>query len=193
MAVAAQIGGAVAIRANTPVDIRAIRNVVNLPLIGLYKAGTADVYVTPTVQHALAIVEAGADVVAIDATLRPRPNGDTFREQVEAVHAHGRLVLADVSTLEEGIRAAEQGADFVATTLAGYTPYSRQLAEPDFMLLRELVEALQLPVIAEGRIQTPQQARVALDFGAVAVVVGSAITRPQLITAAFVRAIQKEP
>jgi N-acylglucosamine-6-phosphate 2-epimerase len=189
MAVAAQMGGAVAIRANTPVDIRAIIAAVNLPLIGLYKAGTADVFITPTIQHAQEVIEAGADVVAIDGTQRPRPNGDTFREQVAVVHAQGRLVLADVSTLEEGISAAEQGADFVAPTLSGYTPYSRQLAEPDFVLLRELVETVQVPVIAEGRIHTPQQARQALDYGALAVVVGSAITRPQLITATFVKAI----
>jgi N-acylglucosamine-6-phosphate 2-epimerase len=189
MAVAAQMGGAVAIRANTPVDIRAIRAAVDLPIIGLYKSGTADVYITPTIQHALEIVEAGADVVAIDGTQRPRPNGDSFREQVAGVHAQGRLVLADVSTLAEGISAAEQGADFIAPTLSGYTTYSRQLAEPDFVLLRELVETVQVPVIAEGRIHTPQQARQALDYGALAVVVGSAITRPQLITATFVKAI----
>lgn len=189
MAQAAHQGGAVAIRANSPADVEAIKAAVALPLIGLYKHGDEGVYITPTIAHALEIVAAGADVVAIDATDRPRPNGDTLRSQIQAVHDHGALVLADVSTLAEGKLAAAAGADLVAPTLSGYTPHSPKLPGPDFALIQALAQELTLPVIAEGRIHTPQDAVLALQYGAIAVVVGSAITRPQLITQGFAQAI----
>ncbi len=191
MALAAQMGGAAAIRANGPDDVRAICQRVALPVIGLYKDGSEGVYITPTVGHALAIVEAGADVVALDATLRQRPNGDTLAQQIAAVHAQGRLVLADVSTLEEALHAQQQGADLAAPTLSGYTDYSPKLEGPDYALLQAMVQTLQIPIIAEGRIRTPQEAQLALEYGAVAVVVGSAITRPQLITQGFVQALRQ--
>ncbi len=190
MALAAALGGASAIRANGPDDIRAIKTTVNIPVIGLYKDGDSDVYITPTVRHALDIVEAGADVVAIDATQRPRPNGDTLAQQIEAVHARGALVLADVSTLVEAQAAVAAGADFVAPTLSGYTPYSPKLEGPDYALIQAMAQTLPVPTIGEGRIRTPYEARLALDYGAVAVVVGSAITRPMLITEQFVKAIR---
>jgi N-acylglucosamine-6-phosphate 2-epimerase len=190
MALAAQMGGAAAIRANGPDDVRAIRASIRLPIIGLYKDGTEGVYITPTVAHALIVVQAGADVVALDATLRQRPNGDTLAEQIAAVHAHGRLVLADVSTLEEALYAQAQGADLAAPTLSGYTEYSPKLTGPDYALLQAMVQTLRIPVIAEGRIRTPHEARLALEYGALAVVVGSAITRPQLITEGFVQALR---
>ena len=190
MALAAQMGGAAAIRANGPDDVRAIRSSVRLPVIGLYKDGTEGVYITPTVAHALAIVQAGADIVALDATLRQRPNGDTLAEQIAAVHARGRLVLADVSTLEEALYAQAQGADLAASTLSGYTEYSPKLEGPDYALLQAMVQTLHIPVIAEGRIRTPHEARLALEYGALAVVVGSAITRPQLITQGFVQVLR---
>lgn len=190
MAVAAQMGGASAIRANSPVDIRAIKEAVEIPVIGLFKDGDEDVFITPTIEHVLKVIEAGADVVALDATHRPRPNGDTLIDQIAAIHAGGKLALADVSTLEEALSAERAGADFAAPTLSGYTAYSPRIDGPDYALLRAMTQTLHIPVIAEGRIRTPQEARVALDLGALAVVVGSAITRPQLITQGFVNALK---
>lgn len=191
MALAAVQGGAAAIRANSPQDIRAIKAAVSLPVIGLYKDGDGEVYITPTVRHAAEIAEAGADVVALDATNRPRPNGDTLAAQIEAVHARGKLVLADISTLDEALRAQAAGADLAAPTLSGYTPYSPQLDGPDYALIQAMATTLTIPVIAEGRIRTPEEARLALAYGAAAVVVGSAITRPQWITTQFVQGLQR--
>jgi putative N-acetylmannosamine-6-phosphate epimerase len=186
MALAAWKGGAVGIRANGPDDIRAIRAAVPLPIIGILKDGDSGVYITPTFKHAQLVVEAGADVVALDATGRPRPDGSLLAELIERIHSEcGKPVMADVSTLEEALAAEQAGADFVAPTLSGYTPYSRQLAGPDFELLRAMANALKTPILAEGRITTPEDARMALVCGALAVVVGSAITRPQEITARF--------
>lgn len=192
MAVAAEMGGAKAIRANTPVDIQAIRQAVTLPIIGLYKEELPgfDVYITPTLDHAVAIAEAGADVIAIDATDRPRPAGD-LADFVAAIHrATDCLVMADISTLAEGVAAEAAGADFVGTTMSGYTPYSPQQAEPDLVLVGQLAKAVSIPILAEGRYHQPEQIRQALQNGAIAAVVGGAITRPQEITARFVRGIQ---
>jgi N-acylglucosamine-6-phosphate 2-epimerase len=186
MAVAAKEGGAVAIRANSPEDIYAIKQAVDLPVIGLVKDGETGVYITPTFRHARAVAEAGADIIALDATSRPRPDGRTLAELIADIHNQlKKPVLADVSTLEEGIAAEKLGADLVAPTLSGYTDYSPKLDGPDFTLIRALVETLNVPVIAEGRIRTPEEACAALDTGVLAVVVGSAITRPQWITAQF--------
>lgn len=191
MALAAWKGGAVGIRANGADDIRAIRETVPLPIIGIIKDGDSGVYITPTFRHAQAVVEAGADVVALDATGRPRPDGSLVTELIERIHAEcGKPVMADISTLEEALAAEQAGADFVAPTMAGYTPYSRQLSGPDFELLRTMASALKTPVLAEGRIATPEDARMALVCGAMAVVVGSAITRPQEITAHFAKQLR---
>ena len=192
MALAAKIGGAVAIRANGPDDIHAIKAETGLPLIGLYKDGDEGVYITPTTRHVRQISDAGADVIAFDATPRPRADGETTADLIQAIHEGGRLALADVSTLDEGLRAQDEGADFVAPTLSGYTAYSPQQDAPDFTLLRALIDALQVPIIAEGRIHTPAQARQALDYGALTVVVGSAITRPRTITASFIQGITQK-
>jgi N-acylglucosamine-6-phosphate 2-epimerase len=190
MARAAVAGGAVGIRADGPADIRAVGQAVDVPVIGLWKQGAQGVYITPTVDHARAVAEAGAQIVAIDATGRPRPDRSTVPEVVAGLRrAHRCLVMADVSTLEEGTAAVAAGADLVATTLAGYTPYSRQGPGPDLELVAALAARVDVPVVAEGRIATPEQARAALDAGAWAVVVGGAITRPQLITARFVAAL----
>lgn len=192
MALAAKVGGAAAIRANSPEDVRAIRALVDLPLIGLFKDGDSSVYITPTVDHALQVADAGADIVALDATARPRPNGDTLEAQIAAVHSRGKLVLADVSTLDEALAAQALGADLAAPTLSGYTDYSPQLEGPDYALIQMMVRHLSIPVIAEGRVRTPQEARLALEYGAAAVVVGSAITRPQVITEQFVKGLAKD-
>lgn len=196
MARAVVTAGAVAIRANSPADIAAIRLAVEVPIIGLFKVDLPgfDVRITPTLEHAVQVAGAGADLIAIDATLRPHPGGslDELIEQIR--HRTGLPVLADISTLDEGLAAAAWGAQFVATTLSGYAADSPAQPGPDFALLEQLVAALRpqnIPVIAEGRIETPEQATQALALGAHAVVVGSAITRPQWITARFVDALKK--
>jgi N-acylglucosamine-6-phosphate 2-epimerase len=190
MALAAWQGGACAIRANGPDDIRAIRAAVPLPIIGLWKDGADGVYITPTLRHARAVIEAGADIVALDATARPRPNGESLESLIGAIRDLGVPVLADVSTLVEGLMAEASGADFVSTTLSGYTDYSPQLDGPDLDLVRVLAARLTIPLLAEGRIRTPEEARAALDAGAWAVIVGAAITRPQWITSQFVARIE---
>lgn len=191
LAVAAEAGGAVGIRANSPADIAAIRAVTSLPLIGLSKVDVAgfDVYITPTVADALAVSDAGADVIALDATDRPHPEGTAAQAITWAREATGKPILADVSTYDEALAAQDAGAAFVSTTMSGYTPYSLQQEDPDLDLVRRLAPILTVPLIAEGRIATPEQARAALDAGAWAVIVGGAITRPQQITARFVRAV----
>nr|WSW66046.1 N-acetylmannosamine-6-phosphate 2-epimerase [Streptomyces sp. NBC_00995] len=191
MALSAVAGGACAIRANDPEVVAAITAVVDLPVIGLWKDGDVGVFITPTVRHALAVAEAGAAVVAADATDRPRPDGSTFAELVEAVHAAGALVMADVSTLAEGIAAAELGADFVSTTLSGYVPGTPKPAGPDLGLVAALSAATDVPVVAEGRISTPAEAAEALARGAHSVVVGTAITAPTALTARFVAGITR--
>lgn len=189
MAVAAIEGGAVGIRANGPADIKAIRERLDVPIIGLYKKTfeDSDIYITPTLQEVAEVVEAGADIIAFDATNRIRPRGQNLQEFVEQIKRlyPDRLLMADVSTLEEGIAAAEYGIDIISTTLAGYTPYSKQMDGFNFELLQALVEKIDRPIIAEGRIQSPEEAVQCLRLGAFSVVVGSAITRPQEITKAF--------
>ncbi|MEB3328171.1 MAG: putative N-acetylmannosamine-6-phosphate 2-epimerase [Candidatus Sericytochromatia bacterium] len=184
MALAAVEGGAVGIRCESPADIAAIRAVVQVPLIGLWKRGEGGVYITPTFADAAAVVAAGADVVALDATARARPEplpGLVARVTTEL----GVPVLADVSTLEEALAAEAAGAWAVAPTLAGYTGAGPVPPGPAWTLLQALVARCRCPVLMEGRIWTPEEASRALDLGAWAVVVGSAITRPQLITRRF--------
>ncbi|MFF0964664.1 N-acetylmannosamine-6-phosphate 2-epimerase [Streptomyces sp. NPDC003703] len=186
LARAAAAGGAAGIRVNEPEVVAAVRAAVDLPVIGLWKEGDTGVYITPTVRHALAVAEAGAHVVAADATGRPRPDGGSFADLVAAVHAAGALVMADVATLEEGVRAAGQGADFVSTTLSGYVPGSPRRSGPDLDLVAALAAATAAPVVAEGRIGTPEEAAAALEKGAHSVVVGTAITAPTALTRRFV-------
>jgi N-acylglucosamine-6-phosphate 2-epimerase len=192
MALAAKLGGARAIRANTPVDIAAIRTAVELPIIGLYKDDIPGypVYITPTLDHARQVAEAGADIIAIDATARPRPEPGSLADFIATIHDQtGCPVLADISTLAEGLAAAAAGADLISTTMSGYTAYSPQEAEPDLTLVQELAAAVEIPVLAEGRYRLPEQVHQAVAAGALAVVVGGAITRPQEITRWFVAAL----
>lgn len=180
--------GAVGIRAEGIPNLAAIRGAIDVPLIGLWKEGAEGPYITPTLEHARAVARAGADIVALDATGRPRPDGRPLVDVVTALHEEaGVLVLADISTREEGAEAEAAGADALATTLAGYTPYTLATRGPDLDLVRQLTSRVALPVIAEGRIRTPAQAREALTNGAWAVVVGHAITNPGAIAADFLR------
>jgi N-acylglucosamine-6-phosphate 2-epimerase len=194
MAKAAQVGGAKGIRANGPDDIAAIRQAVDLPVIGIFKQfhPQAEVYITPTFDSAQAVVKAGADIVALDATPRLRPDHVEVSAMINRIKAElGVPVLADISTLEEGIAAAEMGADLIATTLVGHTPYTAHQREFDTEIIRTLAQSIKVPVIAEGGLWSPDEALRALEAGALAVVVGSAITRPQLITKRFVKKLQK--
>jgi len=193
MARAAKEGGAVAIRANSPPDIAAIRAVTKLPIIGLYKlySHTSEVYITPTRASASAIARAGCDIVAIDATPRPRDGGETLARLIPFIQAElDKSVLADCACLDDALAAVDLGVDFVGTTMAGYTTHGRALTEgPDLDFVRELVARVHTPVIAEGRFYTPEQAAQALALGAHAVCVGGAITRPQDTTRRFIKAM----
>lgn len=193
MARASQQGGAIGLRLNGPEEIRAIKRRVPLPVIGLYKQGTSGVYITPSVEAARQVMLAGADVVAVDATDRPRPDGSTAAEQIARMKSElgGIVILADVATVPEALAAVAAGADAVATTLAGYTDAAPATEGPDFALLQALIANVSVPVLLEGRVWWPEEARHALALGAWAVVVGSAITRPQLITERFAKAIGK--
>jgi N-acylglucosamine-6-phosphate 2-epimerase len=190
---AAVDGGAAAIRCGGvggTADVHAIRAAVGVPVIGLIKDGSDGVYITPTVEAALAVVSAGADVVAADATRRPRPDGHSFAATVAAVHDAGRLVMADVATLDEGLLAADDGADLIATTLSGSTGRRPAGAGPDLELVAALRERVPgTAIVAEGRFRSPAQATAALRMGATAVVVGTAITDPAWIARTFARAM----
>lgn len=193
MASAAEAGGAVGIRANGEEDVAAIRSSVRLPIIGINKVVHEgfEVFITPTMESARQVAEAGADIIALDATLRPRPGGMTVDRMIKLCKEElGLSIMADISTLEEGMAAAEAGVDIVATTLSGYTPYSRQQEQPDFLLIKELATHTQTPIIAEGRISSPEDARRALDEGAHAVVVGTAITAIDWVTQRYVAALR---
>ncbi|MFY9262674.1 MAG: N-acetylmannosamine-6-phosphate 2-epimerase [Actinomycetaceae bacterium] len=186
MALAAERGGAAAIRCQGLADISAIKGQVQIPVIGLWKEGDEGVYITPTLRHARACAMAGADVVAIDATGRPRPDGLTYGETVARLHEENILVMADCGSFEDAQRAVDAGTDIISTTLAGYTPDREKTVGPDFELLAQMIEAFpDVPVICEGRVHTPELARQVMDAGAFAVVVGTAITHPTSITTWF--------
>ena len=189
MALAAKEGGAAAIRAQGVGDILEIRRVTGLPVIGLIKRRQEDspVYITPTAREVTELLATPCEMVALDAT-RWRRSGEAA-ELMARIHGAGRLALADVATYEEGLEAVKAGADAVSTALAGYTKDSSLTPGPDLALVERLVAALPVPVLAEGRIASPEDLRRAMAAGAWAAVVGSAITRPQLITAEFARAL----
>lgn len=193
MALAAKQGGAVAIRSNSKEDIIAIKKEVDLPIIGLVKKNyhDSDVFITPTKKEVLSLIDSGCDMIALDATQRKRPNGESLQELIAFIHQHQRLAMADISTLEEALFAEKLGFDCVSTTLSGYTPYSPQQETPDFSLIERCVQTLKIPVIAEGRISEVAQLEKVLDLKPHAVVIGSAITRPQMITQKFVNVFKK--
>lgn len=193
MAVAAAEGGAIAIRANGAADVRAIKQAVALPVIGIVKRNypDSDVYITPTLRETEELLEAGADIIAFDGTRQTRPGNCTLEQIIDLLTASPAASMADISTLEEALYAESLGVSCVSTTLSGYTPYSRQQEGPNLELLEQAAQRLKIPVIAEGRISQPGQVEAALNLGAYAVVVGSAITRPQLITRPFAAAARK--
>ncbi len=192
-AAAAVAGGAAAIRANGPADIRAIRGVTRVPLIGIQKVRHHDglPLITPSFESAKALVEAGADMVALDCTVRGKGSGAL--ERIREIRERLKVpVLADIAEIAEAIAAAEAGADFVLSTLRGYTEETKYVQDFDPNFIRDLVSATSVPVIAEGRISSPDQARQAVAAGALAVVVGTAITRPSDIARTLAAAIESE-
>jgi N-acylglucosamine-6-phosphate 2-epimerase len=189
LAVCAERGGAAGIRADGAEDVRSIREKVSLPIVGIYKVPRGGrFFITPTLEHAREVVAAGADVVAVEATLENRPDQGELENLVRRIREDlGVPVMADISTFEEGIRAWKSGAELVATTLSGYTRDSPEREVPDFDLVKKLAEA-SVPVVAEGHVRTPEQVRELFDRGAHSVVVGTAITDPVAITSWFVKA-----
>lgn len=195
MALAAKEGGACGIRANTKEDIREIQSQVELPIIGIVKRDYEDskVYITPTMKEVDELMEVGPEIIAVDATSSVRPGGlkiDDFFYQIREKYPD-QLLMADCSTVEEALHADALGFDFIGTTLVGYTEQSKgmRIEENDFEILRNILAAAEHSVIAEGNINTPQKAKRVIELGAFSVVVGSIITRPQLITRAFAEAL----
>ncbi|MER6948212.1 N-acetylmannosamine-6-phosphate 2-epimerase [Nonomuraea sp. NPDC000554] len=194
MARAAELGGARGIRAEGAADIAAIKARCALPVIGIRKIHRegCPVFITPTFDDAVALAGAGADLIAADGTERPRPGGETLPELIRRVHDElGVPVMADVDSLESGLFAADSGADLIATTLSGYTGSDHHPDEPDLELVRALSETQPVPVVAEGRIWSPDHVAGAFAAGAFAVVVGTAITNPVDITRRFVAAVPR--
>ncbi|WP_239256793.1 N-acetylmannosamine-6-phosphate 2-epimerase [Listeria ilorinensis] len=192
MAVAAEMGGAAGIRANSVADIMAIKQVTSLPLIGIIKRDYPDseIYITATTKEVDELLGTEAEIIALDATDRKRPHQEKTVELVERIHKAGRLAMADISTFAEAKQAEMDGFDMVSTTLSGYTASSGEHHAPDFALVEQIKAELQLPVILEGHVSEPGHVTQALQAGAYAVVVGSIITRPQLITQRYVEALQ---
>lgn len=197
MALAAKVGGAKGIRANGVQDIHEIKKEVNLPIIGIIKKdyeGT-DIYITPTMSEVDSLIEEGVDIIAMDATSQLRLNNrtiDDFFREVKSKYLH-QLFMADCSTVEEAIHADELGFDFIGTTLVGYTPQSKidKIEANDFEIIRKIIASVKHHVIGEGNIDTPLKVKRALELGCYSVVVGSIITRPQVITKRFVDQISK--
>jgi N-acylglucosamine-6-phosphate 2-epimerase len=194
MARAAQENGAAAVRVEGVEDLRAVRSRVELPIIGLIKRVYADFepYITPTLPDVRDVIETEAEIVAFDGTLRLHPNGATVEGLVEAVHGAGRLAMADCGTFEDAVAAAAAGADILATTLCGYTGQTLGEPLPALSLVRQM-RTLGAFVVCEGGIRNPSQVREAIDVGADAVVVGTAITNVDWLVREFAGAADRMP
>ena len=196
MALAAKEGGAYGIRANTKEDIAEIQNNVDLPIIGIVKRDYNDsnVYITPTMKEIDELMEVNPEIIAIDATISLRPNNitlDEFYHQIREKYPNQKL-MADCSTVEEALHADQLGFDFIGTTLVGYTEQSKndKIDANDFEIIRTILEQVSHPVIAEGNNNTPEKAKRVIQLGCFSVVVGSIITKPQLITKSFTKALE---
>ncbi len=198
MALAAKEGGAKGIRANTKEDIKEIQSQVDLPIIGIVKRDYDDskIYITPTMKEIDELMEVKPeDIIAMDATISTRPGNktlDKFFHEVKEKYPD-QLFMADCSTVEEALHADELGFDFIGTTMVGYTEQSKgdKIEANDFEILRKILASAKHKVIAEGNINTPEKARRVIELGAYSVVVGSIITRPQLITKSFVEEMER--
>jgi N-acylglucosamine-6-phosphate 2-epimerase len=192
LAQSAAMGGAAGFRVDRPESVAAVRAVSDRPIVGINKLRNYDfdVFITPTYASAAAVIEAGADIVGLDGTGRPRPETEELDEIIRKLHdEYGVPVMADIATADEAVAAAEQGADLVATTLAGYTDYSPPRNGPALDIVQGIVSRISTPVVVEGRIWTVEDVRACFEAGAFAVVIGSAITVPQFITQRFVKAV----
>lgn len=193
MALAAKMGGALGIRANGIEDIREIKKNVDLPIIGIIKRvyGDNPVFITPTIKEFEELTLLGVDIIALDMTFRERPDKKTIKQLMKEVKIKfpNQKIMADISNLEEAVEAEKLGVDYVGTTLVGYTSYTKNLVPLEE--LKKILNTVKIPVIAEGNIDTPEKVKEALKMGAYSVVVGSMITRPQLITKRFVDAIKE--
>lgn len=193
---AAEEGGAAGIRATGVDNITAIKKRVNLPIIGINKIfdDNYDVYITPTYQSAKDILDTGIEIIALDATPRKRPNNETFDEIVKKIRENypDVLIMAEISTFEEAQAVMSKDVDIISTTLSGYTKESQDVKTVNIDLVKKITEACDIPVIAEGKIQTPEDMVAVLNAGAHCAVVGTAITRPEIITSRFVAQLPKE-
>jgi N-acylglucosamine-6-phosphate 2-epimerase len=193
MAQAAVNNGAVGVRIDTPSHISAVRKQVKTQIIGIWKQPITgyDVYITPQFHHAEAIAKAGADIIAIDATTRNRPGGETVPNIIARIHDElGKPVIGDVDTIEAAIAAYSAGVDIVGTTLFGATATTKHLSPPGWELLTQIVQQIDIPAICEGGISSPEMARQSLDLGAYAVVVGSAITGIDYLVRAYTKELR---
>ncbi len=192
MALAATQGGASGIRAQSMADILEIKKNTDLPVIGIVKRNydNCDVYITPTKKEVDELLAVGVEMIALDATNRKRPNDEKLEDLVAYIKSKGVETMADCSTLEECIEAERIGFDCVSTTLCGYTPYSVKVDGPNIGLIKEVLAAVKVPLIAEGKINTPEDLKAVLDAGAYCAVVGGAITRPQQIAQRFAEVIK---
>lgn len=193
MAYAAMEGGASGIRAQSVSQINEIMKTVDLPVIGIIKRNyeDSDIFITATMKEVEELLTTKCQIIALDATSRKRPNDEKCEDLVKRIHEAERLAMADCSTYEECEAAAKMGFDIVSTTLCGYTPYSKDVDGPNFELLKKCVDNLDCYVIAEGKINTPEDLKKVYEYcGVFSAVVGSAITRPQLITKRFVKALE---
>jgi len=195
MAIAAVQGGAQGIRANSARDIQEIKKQVAVPIIGIVKRDyeDSDVFITATMKEIEELVEVGVDVIALDATMRSRPGNMSLQEFVHAIQTiyPNQLLMADCATLEDCIEAERLGFNYISTTLYGYTEETNGsfLYHDDFKFLKDVLDHVSRPVIAEGNILTPEMAKRCMELGTQAVVVGGAITRPHQITARFEAAL----
>lgn len=194
MAIAAKEGGAVAIRANSISDIKAIKEVVDLPIIGLIKKDyeNSKRYITPTMKEIDALIEAKVDIIAMDATNRTQIDNVSLEDKVKYIKKHNILTMADISNLEEGIDAEKYGFDLISTTLSGYTEYSKQQEGPDFELVEDLINNITTPVIAEGRISDVIDLARMAEVSPFAIFMGGAITRPQQITKNYINVMKNK-
>ena len=184
-------GGAKGLRLAGARDVKNAKKLFDIPVIGLTKPDKLPdnwkeiVYITPTLKEVNELIEANADIIATDATLRERPK-ESLKEILKYIKAHNKLAMADISTFEEGVKARELGFDIISTTLSGYTQNSDCASvEPDFKLLSNLAKEVDCPIFLEGRVWEPSEVKKAFDLGAYSVVIGSAVTRPQLIVKRF--------
>lgn len=195
MAISALQGGAVAIRANGVDDINSIRESIggNIPIIGLFKQNYDDsnVYITPTLVEIKSLLKLNIDIIAIDATLRGRPNGETLSEHVKYIRENSDIkIMADVATIEEAINAERLGIDFISSTLRGYTEETKNIVIPDLEFIKCLNNEIKNSiVVAEGGINEYKHVEKILDLGVRHIVIGGAITRPHLITKQYVNII----